>query len=702
MATHPFRDQPLPALREDLAITPGPVDSLDGAPTWIIQDALRHRFYRIGVHELRMLDGWEKGITVATLHDRLNRKNSSTTISWAELADWMTFLRHNQLLAASGQVKPPNRPGWWQSLLTHYLFFRIPLWSPDPFLQRLLPLTKFFHTSWYTGLQVVLFLSAWFMTMRQWDRFVDSIPEVFDPGGAITLACAVVLAKGIHELGHALTAKRLGVHVPTMGIAFLVLWPVPYSELSEAWKISSRRARMAIAWAGIKAELGLAIWATWLWNLWPDGAFREALFLLAGTTWMTTLAINLSPFMRFDGYFLLSDGLDIPNLHARAFAMGRWWLRCRLLGVSPPPPEPWSVGRRRFLIVFAWVTWIYRLMLFVTIALVVYHFFFKLLGMLLWVVELTWFVLRPVALEMKEWGTCLTGPERGIVVRRLMGWLMAGMVLVLYPWPNVVEVAAVLRPEHLMAIYPPRDGKIRNVWVTPGQLLNAGDPMIHLGASALDLQLELSQARTHVLQRRLELAATVQDLEHRESLSRQLAREWVRHEGLQAQQDRMTLTAPMAGRVVTMMDHLHEGAWIGAGTSVLTLAAPEWQVEGFVGEADLHQMVSGRKGRFHSMTVETPAVSVQLRSVALSESRELDLLELASIHGGPIPATQTSQGRSLARNPVYRVVFSLIGEPPKELERVHRGWVMLSGDEESIGHQWIRWMMALWIRERQF
>lgn len=112
-----------------------------------------------------------------------------------------------------------------------------------------------------------------------------------------------------------------------MGVAFLVMMPMFYTDTSGSWKLTLKRQRITIGVAGMLTELALAAWATLACSFLPDGMLRSAAFMLATTTWIMTLAVNLSPLMRFDGYFLLSDTLQVPNLQQRGFAMGRWQLR---------------------------------------------------------------------------------------------------------------------------------------------------------------------------------------------------------------------------------------------------------------------------------------------------------------------------------------------------------------------------------------
>ena len=170
-----------------------------------------------------------------------------------------------------------------------------------------------------------------------------------------------------------------------------------------AWKLRSARARLAIASAGILTELTIAALATLGWALAEPGALRDAFFYLATTNWILSLTLNASPFMRFDGYFILSDLLDFPNLHERAGAQARTALRRGILGLDEPWPEHFPARQRRGLVAFAIGTWLYRLVLFAGIAVAVYLLFFKVLGIFLFLVEIAWFILLPVWRELRQW-----------------------------------------------------------------------------------------------------------------------------------------------------------------------------------------------------------------------------------------------------------------------------------------------------------
>ena len=146
-----------------------------------------------------------------------------------------------------------------------------------------------------------------------------SVFQVFnrrETGNLITL----IFVKSLHELGHGYIAKYFGCRVSAIGIAFLVFFPFLYTDTTDAWRLRNHRERLIINFAGILTELHLALIATFLWAILPDGGLKSVTFFIATTSWISSLAINVSPFMRFDGYYVFSDWLKAEILQPRSFA----------------------------------------------------------------------------------------------------------------------------------------------------------------------------------------------------------------------------------------------------------------------------------------------------------------------------------------------------------------------------------------------
>ena len=355
----------LPILRDDLELLPGP-KVRGGAPTWTIYDPVRSRYFRISQVAFELLNHWHLGdwskISEAVAHVSGRRPQEVER-------DWIVrFLNANMLIrrespadmADLSMVHQAGNTSWFNWALHHYLFFRIPLVRPQRFLDATLPLARLFMS---TGALIALLLIAVFggyLALRQWDAYLATFLHFTNTEGLLWYGLALLLAKVLHELGHAYTATHYGCRVPSMGFAFLVMWPVLYTDTSDAWRLTRKDQRLVIGAAGMFSELALAVLATFLWSFLPDGPARSAAFIVATVTWVMTLAVNLNPFMRFDGYYLLSDALEVENLQDRAFAHAKWWMRERLFGFGDGAPEAFPAHLARILIAYAVATWVYR------------------------------------------------------------------------------------------------------------------------------------------------------------------------------------------------------------------------------------------------------------------------------------------------------------------------------------------------------
>jgi putative peptide zinc metalloprotease protein len=400
-------DKALARLREELILEPGP--SMQGAPTWTLYDPTTGKFYRIGWLEFEILAHWHLR-RPELIADHISQ-HTTLRPDPVDVEHFVKFLQAAELLRVTGaeaigrfvQRKAGRRQAWYKWLVHHYLFVRIPLVRPDGFLTAALPYVQWVYTRAFLIVTLLCGLTGLYLALRQWDVFAASLPWFFSLEGAALAGLALVASKLLHECGHGFTAKRFGCRIPTMGVALLVMAPVLYTDTSAAWRLRERSKRLAIGSAGVAAECCLAAYALLAWSFLPDGIFRSIVFIWATTTWILTVAVNMSPFMRFDGYYLFSDLIEVPNLQERSFALARHTMREFLFGFGDAPPELWSPRMRRILVTYAFTTWLYRFTLFLGIAFVVYHMFFKALGIVLFAIEIWWFILQPILRELREW-----------------------------------------------------------------------------------------------------------------------------------------------------------------------------------------------------------------------------------------------------------------------------------------------------------
>lgn len=694
-----------PTLRDELRLHHGPALA-DGQPSWTLQDPVRHRFVRIDWLTYEVLRRWWLG-DAERIAEQVNQQ-TTLAIGADHVEQVRDFAEREQLVllrvppGAPAQESPGGPAALARWLLHHYLFFRIPLAHPDRLLQRLLPWTAPLGSARFTAATVAALLLGLAGVARQWDSASAQWLDLLSWRGLVLYGVTLVLVKLAHEFGHALVAAHQGLRVPTMGVAFMVMWPVAYTDTTEAWRLADPRARMRIAAAGVRTELSLAAWATLAWVLLPDGSLRTGCFIVASMTWITSLLVNLSPFMRFDGYFLLSDALDMPNLHERSFALARWQLRRSLLGWQAPAPEPLGTARRRALIAFAYATWAYRLGLYLGIAWMVYHFAFKLLGLVLFGVELYWFVGAPLHRELRTWWAAR---KRWLSGRRVRWSLLALLLLAglgALPWTSHETAGAVLQPARQLDVRLPGAGVVNSVHVRPGARVEAGTLLLSSSAPAIERRLRNAEQRIHDLEQQAATASLGAEQQAQwRSVQAALAATREEARAIQAELLRYQPRAPFGGVVVELDPALRPDTVAGPQQTLLRLAAPgAWRVVAYVSEPAAHTLAAGRVVRFTADAEPLQRWPARVLSVAPHASATVAEAMLVQAHGGPVDAHDTG-GRWIPAQALYRVEMQL--EQPAPLALRHwRGHVVVPLPARSGWERGWAVVAEVWAREAGF
>ncbi|MBS1191999.1 MAG: secretion protein HylD [Rhodocyclaceae bacterium] len=698
---------PLPPLREELVLLPGPALA-DGQPSHTLHDPVRNLFFRLDWPTFEILCRWHLDDPAAIAAD-IGRA-TTLHLETRDVEGVLRFLHDNQLLqpppgaaAEFAQRLKKSRGSAGEWLLHNYLFFRIPLVKPDRWLAPLAGRLDFFYSAGFLYLTLAALALGLIEVYRDWDGFAATLVDTLTWSGMAGYGAALVAVKVLHELGHAVTAKRFGCRVPTMGVALLVLWPVAYTDTNEVWKLTHRHQRLAVAAAGVATELAIAVWATLAWALLPEGGPKAVAFLLATTTWISTVAVNASPFLRFDGYFLLSDWLEIPNLHARAFALARWDLRERLFALGEPVPEVFPPRRHAGLILFAYATWAYRLVLFLGIALLVYTFFIKAVGILLFLVEIGWFVLLPLYRELQAWRQRLPALAASRRARRTAAIALAAFLLLAVPWPTRIATSGLLRPAEQFVLYAPAHAQLAALPVPEGTAVKAGALLLQLASPDLESRERGAQARIERL--RWQASAGAFDNEQRaqwQVLQEQLATAKAELASIQADAARYAPAAPFDGVLRDFDPDLRPGVWLSQNEPLARLVAegPQ-QVVAYLDEEEIGRVAVGDSARFHADGLEGPFLPLQVARIDPQASRTLPEPELASLYGGGV-LVREKKGLLYPERAVYRVTLKAIGPGGDLAGQSWRGSVTIAGRWSAPGWRFLRAALALFWREAGF
>ncbi len=706
---------PLPRLREELDLLPGPTLP-DGQPSWTLHDPSRNQFFRIDWPTLEVLQRWDLDDPARIAADVCAR--TTLQLQPDDVEAVVQFLAQHQLLQPGATASPDGArpaarlaaqlarlegtPLKW--LLHHYLFFRVPLVRPDAWLTRWLPVARWFGSRSFGLLTLVALAVGLTQVARRWDVFTASLVDTFNLEGLLAYGVALFCVKAVHELGHAFTAKHFGCRVPAMGVAFLVMWPVAYTDTNETWRLTDRFQRLRVACAGIATELVVAAWATLAWALLPQGGLQSAAFVLATTSWVATLAINASPFMRFDGYFILMDALDMPNLHGRSFALARWQLREWLFGLGDEAPEPFAPPQRRALVAFAWATWLYRLVLFLGIAVLVYVFFFQLLGVLLFAVEIAWFILWPIRSELKVWRA--RWPQiRERARSRRTALAVAGLcLLAVVPWPGRITASGVLRPHESWPVHAPAAARVDALPLQHGAVVQEGQVLAVLSVPDLSSRQQALQAR--LSQQRWLAAASGFNPEMRQRwrvAEQTLATTEAEWQGLQAEQSQFQPRAPYAGRFFVADPDLAPGQWVGRREplGVLVREGTAWRVETWLDEEEVARARVGQGATFQIDSATGERLRLKVVAIDRDAARLLPRRELASALGGHV-VTREKNGQLVPERAVYRVALEVQDMPVGLQSVAWRGRLTLHADWSSPAARYVRQALAVLVREVGF
>jgi len=699
----PIGPVPLPPLREDLKLLPGAATA-DGSPTWTLHDPARHRFIRIGWLEFEILARWGLGRSDAVADSisaettiRATQNDVLDVLGFAHKAGLLIPLGDNSIkrLMAEIDSQKLSASSW---LLKNYLFVKLRLVNPDRFLGAVLPFIRWMFTPGFGVALTLLAGLGFYLISRQWQAYTHSLLHLFSLEGAFEVGVALSAAKVVHELGHGLMSKRFGCRVPAMGVALLVMWPVLWTDTNDAWRLTDRRQRLAIDAAGMLAEITLAVVASLAWSVLPDGPIRTGAFLLSSSTWVLTVLVNVNPLMRFDGYFLLSDLIDVPNLQERGFAIGRWWLRERLFGLGAPVPEQFPLRKQRILTVYSLSALVYRFSLFLGIAIVVYHMAFKALGFFLFAVEIWWFLARPILGELFIWKQALKTVRMN---RRLMTTIviagLALLVLVL-PWRTDLTAPGLLRAEHQTILYAAEPGQLATL-AHNGDRVAEGDTIFALQSPTVAFHKASAEAALAGIEARMKGQAFDPD----QAASLEVG--WQELQGAVAERDQvaaqeavLTVKAPFAGVVTDVPPALRLGEWLQRREALGMLVDPSrLMVEAYVGEADLGRLHAGADAKFYPESGDPP-VELTVASIGTASVRVLDTTDLASIYGGGIAVRKDAAGKLQPESAIYRAVLTP-KRPGLALPKRLRGTVTIEADRTSLIARIYRRAVSVVIRE---
>lgn len=471
---------------------------------YVLQDRLGNRYHRISPAAYwftMQLDGrrsvgeiWE-GAVVKFAEQAPTQQETLKLLAQLHGADLLSSNVPPDLLEILQRHSEQERSRWRQRL-TSPLAIKIPLFDPDRLLNATQVWVRWCFTGWGFCAWLALVGYAFLLVGQHWSELTHNVSDqVLTPTNLLLLAIAFPVIKALHELGHAYATKIWGGEVHEMGIMLLVFMPVPYVDASAANAIRERHRRVVVGAAGMMVELLLAALAMLYWVGAEPGLAKSLAYNIMFIAGISTVLFNANPLLRFDGYYILADWLEIPNLASRAQHYYGYLTRkygLRLTGESPPPL---AAGERWWFLFYGVTSYFYRVVVVVAIALFIASKFF-ILGVLLAV----WSLFNVLVLPLLKAAAFLHNDER--VQRRaartyaaVAGAVMTAIVVIGWvPFPYWTNAQGVMWLPEEALVRAGTDCFVTELLTQNGASVAVGQPLIRCVDPLLESDIKVKQA----------------------------------------------------------------------------------------------------------------------------------------------------------------------------------------------------------------
>ena len=479
-----------------------------GQAWYVVKDPIGLSYYRFRPEEYALLEMLDGEASLEDLKDNFEARFPPRRITVDEVSRFVSTLHRSGLVIGDRPGQGPQlnerrrQRVWseWKNWLRSIMCLRFRGIDPDWILNKLNPWFGWLYSPPALMAAVVYIFTALMLVLVNFETFRSKLPEFhqfFASGNWFYLAAALGITKVIHEFGHGLSCKYYGGECHEMGFMLLVFTPCLYCDVSDSWMLPSKWKRMMIGAGGMYIELILASTATFLWWNSHEGLFNQMCLNVMFVSSVSTLLFNANPLMRFDGYYILSDMLEIPNLRTKSSTSLSRLAKKWCLGVKLQD-DPFLPKRHQGLFaLYSVASTIYMWVLMISIFMFVWNamkpYRMEAIGRMLAVFGIYGLIVRPITGIYKF----LKVPGRRDEVKSLNIAVTAGVVAVIaaaicfIPLPQRVWCPAELRPRGEETVYVTVDGRLEAILVEANDRVAKGDELARF--SNVDLELQIAE-----------------------------------------------------------------------------------------------------------------------------------------------------------------------------------------------------------------
>lgn len=489
-----------------------------GEVWYVLQNHSTGRFHRFSVVANRIIGFMDGQRTVQEVWDLASATLCEEMPSQSEVMKLLADLYRADVLQSDAAPdfaelqarRRRHERQRWRQRFANPLSLRFPLVDPDTWLLAALPRLRWLFGRWGGLLWLATVGVAVALAGQHWRELTSNIVDRALSADNLLLTIVIFpLIKLLHELGHALVTRQRGGEVHEMGIMLLVLMPIPYVDASAATAFANKRNRMLVGAAGMLVDLFIAALAVFAWIALEPGTARAVAYNVILVAGISTLLVNGNPLLRYDGYYILADWLEMPNFAKRSSEQIAYVVNRHVFGLAEAPSPARDRREGSILVGYGLASFTFRMVMMIAIIQGVASRFF-LFGVVLAIVAAVAMLVIPL---FKAVGYLLHGQALARQRRRALAASAASLVLVLavllaLPWPASTLTEGVVWADEQSVLRPGVSGFVAELLVVPGAKVKAGQPLIRLVDASLAAHLAAATAQVIELDARYDLART--------------------------------------------------------------------------------------------------------------------------------------------------------------------------------------------------
>ncbi len=638
---------------------------------YVLHDPFNNSFFRLRPEAYDFVSRLRPDRTVEEVWEECLALNPNDAPGQEDVLQLLTQLFYSNILyfeMAADSAKlferySKRRQRELRSRLLSIMFVRIPLLDPDRMLNRLKPLWSLATGKAGLLLWLLVVGLAAKVVVEQFDQVTMQAQGVLAPDNLILLYIGMFLVKTLHEFGHAVICKKFGGEVHTMGVMLLVFTPLPYVDATSSWRFRSRWQRALVGAAGMVTEVFIAALATLYWANSAPGVLHSLSYNIMFIASVSTVLFNANPLLRFDGYYILSDLLDVPNLHTRSLQHLRHLVEYYLFGYQESSSPTRSMKEAFWLTVFGILSGIYRVVVFVGIIFFVADKFL-LAGLIMALVcVVSWGIVPPYRLvKYLASSPRLARTRLRAVSICLVSFLGLIFFLGVCPFPHRFRAPGILESVDHLQVVSGSPGYVEKILTETGVYVTEGTPLLKLVNREIEIEQVAARAQwDEVLA--LEKRATSKqaaDLEpirkRKEAISEKLR-------DLEIQLQNLTVRAQQAGVWVAPKLSELPGVWVIRGGAIGEIVNPgEFRFSAVVPQEEASNLfidqITRAEVRLYGQEGEN--IEVKKFQIIPFQHEKLPSAALGWLGGGEVAVSLQDESGLKTTEPFFQIYADLI------------------------------------------